>query len=190
MTQIEVSAGSGPVIEVERRRQILDAATDLFLEFGYEGGTLDMLIERIGGSRRTIYNLFGSKEGLLEAIVTERCVCLYQDIKSLSFEGLAPRDTLEKLAIATLRTIMSPGGVKLFRLVVQESARNPHLGRMLYEKGVALSNDILADYLKRETRAGRLRSRAICFLSLCFGDLKPLPKHISNNSRNAPSTCF
>jgi AcrR family transcriptional regulator len=176
MANVEPNLGQFPTVEADRRRQIIEAANDLFLEFGYDGATLDMLIERTGGSRRTIYNLFGSKEGLLEAIVTERCTCLAQEIEALSLEGLAPREMLQKLGLAAMRTILSPQGVKLFRLVVQESVRNPQLGRLMYESGVAVSQERLADYFKRETRAGRLNVRhpgeaSSMFFAMIKGDL-------------------
>ncbi|EKA58427.1 helix-turn-helix domain-containing protein, partial [Pseudomonas aeruginosa] len=38
----------------QRRRAMLDAATQAFLEHGFEGTTLDMVIERAGGSRGTL----------------------------------------------------------------------------------------------------------------------------------------
>lgn len=145
-----------PTLEEEKRRQILAAATDLFLEFGYDGATLDMLIDRVGGSRRAIYNLFGSKEGLLTAIVQDRCSCLVGEIETLALEDLAPRDMLLELGLEAARTILSPEGVKLFRLVVQESGRNPELGRLMYDKGVSVSQNRLAEYFQRQTEAGRL----------------------------------
>ncbi|PXC05033.1 TetR/AcrR family transcriptional regulator, partial [Pseudomonas aeruginosa] len=43
----------------QRRRAMLDAATQAFLEHGFEGTTLDMVIERAGGSRGTLYSSFG-----------------------------------------------------------------------------------------------------------------------------------
>lgn len=49
----------------QRRQAILSAATDLFMEHGFEGTSLDMVIERAGGSRRSIYQYFDNKEGLL-----------------------------------------------------------------------------------------------------------------------------
>lgn len=176
MTQLEAVGRKRPAEEVERRQQIIEAANDLFLEFGYDGATLDMLIERIGGSRRAIYLHFGSKEGLLKAIVTERCLCLAQEVEALSLEGLTPREMLEKLGLAAANLILSPQGVKLFRLVVQESDRNPQLGRLMYESGVVSSQDVLAAYFKRETEAGRLKvahpnEAASMFFAMIKGDL-------------------
>jgi len=176
MGLIEANGRPNTTIENDRRQQIIDAANDLFLEFGYEGATLDMLIERTGGSRRAIYNYFGSKEGLLKAIVTERCLCLAQEVEALSIEGLEPREMLQKLGLTAAHIILSPQGVKLFRLVVQESVRNPHLGRLMYENGIAVSQGMLAKHFERETRAGRLNiaypeEAAGMFFNMIKGDL-------------------
>ncbi|WP_176026829.1 TetR/AcrR family transcriptional regulator, partial [Brucella intermedia] len=50
-----------------RRKTILRAAAELFFEQGYATTSIDAIIERTGGSKRTIYSEFGSKEGLFLA---------------------------------------------------------------------------------------------------------------------------
>jgi AcrR family transcriptional regulator len=50
------------------RERLLDAAAELFLERGYHGVGLDELGQAAGVSRQTVYNLFGSKAGLLTAM--------------------------------------------------------------------------------------------------------------------------
>src|SRR5581483_6020626 len=57
--------------EDERRQALLQAALEVFDQAGYGGGSLDQVIERVGGSRRAIYSLFGSKRALFAAMVTE-----------------------------------------------------------------------------------------------------------------------
>ena len=47
-----------------RRAAILEAAAQVFFEQGYAATSIDAIIKRLGGSKRTIYNEFGSKEGL------------------------------------------------------------------------------------------------------------------------------
>jgi len=53
------------------RQRILDAAGELFLEFGYEGLSMRQIAERIGYSATTIYRHYESKDDLLFAIVYE-----------------------------------------------------------------------------------------------------------------------
>jgi AcrR family transcriptional regulator len=54
--------------EVTRSR-ILNTASSLIVEGGYHGISLDSIAEAAGVSRRTIYDQFGSKRGVLEGIV-------------------------------------------------------------------------------------------------------------------------
>src|SRR5258708_37853826 len=55
-----------------RRSEILDAATEIFLENGYGGATIDPVVERAGASKGTVYSFFGGQDGLFAAIVEER----------------------------------------------------------------------------------------------------------------------
>src|ERR1700719_5026602 len=55
-----------------RRSQILDAAVEVFLDNGYGAATIDLVVERAGASKATVYSFFGGKEGLFAAIVEER----------------------------------------------------------------------------------------------------------------------
>ncbi len=48
---------------------IRDAAQQLFFKHGFDETSLEMIINETGGSRRSIYNEFGNKQGLLLAVV-------------------------------------------------------------------------------------------------------------------------
>src|SRR5450631_1066820 len=63
-----------------RREAFLVAAREVFDEKGYAEATLDDIIGRSGGSRQTLYALFGGKQGLFEAIVTETCESIFGDL--------------------------------------------------------------------------------------------------------------
>ncbi|WP_439891190.1 TetR/AcrR family transcriptional regulator [Ralstonia sp. 25C] len=51
-----------------KRDQILDAATRVFLQYGYKGTSMDRLAAESGAARRTLYNQVESKEVLFEVI--------------------------------------------------------------------------------------------------------------------------
>lgn len=51
------------------RSRILDAASVLIVEGGYQSISVDDIAQKAGFSRRTIYDQFGSKRGVLEGIV-------------------------------------------------------------------------------------------------------------------------
>jgi AcrR family transcriptional regulator len=53
------------------RTRILDAASSLIVDSGYHSISLDGIAEKAGVSRRTIYDQFGSKRGVLEGIMKQ-----------------------------------------------------------------------------------------------------------------------
>src|SRR5260370_11414174 len=55
-----------------RRSEILDAATEVFLENGYGGATIDLVVERAGAAKAAVYSFFGRQDGLFAAIVEQR----------------------------------------------------------------------------------------------------------------------
>lgn len=106
----------------ERRRgAFLDAAEGLFLEQGYERVGLADVVKLSGGSLATLYELFGSKQGLLQAI-------------AMRWRDEAMRDTFERTAGARqsnsemLRdyahhraaSMRSPRAIALMRMLVSE----------------------------------------------------------------------
>jgi len=54
------------------RLRILDAANRLLLERGYHGVGLEIVAREAGVTRQTVYNTFGSKSGLLGAMVARQ----------------------------------------------------------------------------------------------------------------------
>ena len=54
-----------------RREQILDAACELFAEFGYSGTTTKQLAEKVGCSEAIIFRIFPTKEAIFEALFEE-----------------------------------------------------------------------------------------------------------------------
>src|SRR5438105_291359 len=56
----------------ERSKRILEAARAHFYAHGLERASLDAIAADAGVSKMTVYSNFGSKEGLFEAVVSER----------------------------------------------------------------------------------------------------------------------
>jgi AcrR family transcriptional regulator len=54
-----------------RRRQILDAALNCFLEQGFESTTIEQIRQASGASHGSIYHHFGNKEAIALALYTE-----------------------------------------------------------------------------------------------------------------------
>ena len=53
-----------------KQQAILEMATEVFREFGFERASIAEICARLGSSKRTIYNYFASKEELFFAVIT------------------------------------------------------------------------------------------------------------------------
>jgi AcrR family transcriptional regulator len=51
------------------RQRLLDAATQLFCRYGINATGVDAVIDEAGTAKTTLYRIFGSKEGLIEAVL-------------------------------------------------------------------------------------------------------------------------
>ncbi len=80
-----------------RREEILDAATGLFAEYGYSGADTQLLADRLGVGKGTLYRYFPSKEELFLA-AADRVVRQARARVDASMEGID--DPLDRIAAA------------------------------------------------------------------------------------------
>ena len=139
-----------------RRQAILAAASDLFLEKGYEATTLSDIVARSGGSLATLYELFESKLGLLRAMVQERCSSITGGLDRAFCAQQPVETTLRELAEQLFDEILEPRAIALIRVVVAQCTVQPDLGRLLYEAGAAVGKTKIARYLQSQSESGRL----------------------------------
>ena len=139
-----------------RRKAFLDAATELFSEQGYAATTLDMVIQRSGGSRQTLYALFTNKEGLFKAIIADLGEQVLEPTAAPEELDEPPERVLLNLGNRLVSVLLSPVGVALFRTVVAESARMPKLAQMLWRLGPERDLALLTCYLTHQGRTGGL----------------------------------
>ena len=155
---------------------MLAAATAVFLKRGFEGATLDEVISRSGGSRTTLYEQFGGKEGLFAAIIDDLCRTLVAPLAAGLDGAQQPKVVLTAFARRFMDRLLEPESLGLYRLVISEGHRFPALGRQVFAAGPTAGARTLAAYLRAETERGRLRVRnpevaARNFLEMIKGDL-------------------
>ncbi|MEW6490183.1 MAG: TetR/AcrR family transcriptional regulator [Thermodesulfobacteriota bacterium] len=139
-----------------RRKAILEAAYALFTEKGYAAVTVDDIIRVAGGSKSTIYGLFGNKEGVLQAVIEDLAREMIREIESAAPGGGTPRQALTRIGKRIAALALSENAINQYRLAVANAKPLPNLSRLWYESGPKTTFEGLASYLERETRAGRL----------------------------------
>jgi AcrR family transcriptional regulator len=131
-----------------RRAQILDAALAVFLEHGYAGATIELVVQRAGASKATIYSFFGGKEGLFDALVDERAERVLAGFPDIDDGIVNVRAALTHIAQRYLDVVMAPDVIALWRLTIAEGPRFPELAKDVYRIGQDRATGRLAKALR------------------------------------------
>lgn len=159
-----------------RRRALLDAATALFVTKGYERTTLSDLVKAAGGSRASVYELFGDKAGLFRAMMKETTGRLHDHISAGRSTGaVSPDLALERFASRFLTRLLSDDARAVVRVLVSESGLFPEIAEEFWQNGPAATVAEVADYLRSLAQGGRLRvddpeTAAQTFISMVVGE--------------------
>jgi AcrR family transcriptional regulator len=142
-----------------RREALLQAAAEVFFEQGYAAASIDAIIERAGGSKRNIYNAFGSKEGLFAAIVDENASQLLSTLDVGLIEGHDLEEMLTAFGKRLLDRYTSSNFIGLYRIAVCEAPRFPGLVKVFHEQGPGRATQRLADVLEAAKARGEIQTK-------------------------------
>jgi len=145
---------------MQKRVSILKAARDLFLMDGYLRSSVDSVAARAGVSKRTVYDYYGDKRGLLLAVLQDTGQSLMVSIRGAIEQNLTDADDLE-LALMGFATqiandaFLSSDYAVLRRLFMAEADRLPEL----HDLWVANApEDALAERFAELAEAGLLQA--------------------------------
>ncbi|MEU5992515.1 TetR/AcrR family transcriptional regulator [Spirillospora sp. NPDC047418] len=99
------------------RRALLDAAFEVVARDGYRA-KLDEIAERAGLTTGAVYSLFGSKNGLVLALVTDYLRPHYEEIEQAVPAGLDLLDAVEVFARHYRRSFDSPDALSVLSLQI------------------------------------------------------------------------
>ena len=150
----------------DRRNSILAAAREVFLKRGYEAATLDEIIARAGGSRATIYQEFGDKQGLFAAIVGAVCEEMTLPLQA----NIGSRRALLDFGLVYMHALMRPENIGLYRLVIAEGHHLPALARQVFDTGPEATADSLTRMLSAKLPPAKASRAARAFLEMVKGD--------------------
>ena len=117
----------------QTREQILDTATRLFLQQGYEHTTIQNIIDQLGGlTKGAVYHHFSSKEAILNAVAAR---IFENNSLSVTWQKIAVSTTLtgsQKLTQMLLAAITDPQEAQFRKLGVQLRNSPQMLRDLLY----------------------------------------------------------
>ena len=131
-----------------RNGKLQKVAADLFLKRGYEGVTIDKIVEAAGGSKSTVYSEFGGKCGLFISSIESLCRESTEPLTKLDYTGLNLEESLKKLSFHILKFVTAKRSVDLYRLAIGEAANCPEVGEAWYKFGPARTASIIRSVLE------------------------------------------
>ncbi len=153
-----------------RSSKLQEVAADLFLKHGYEGVSLDKIVEQAGGSKSTIYTHFGGKCGLFISSIETLCRESNESLAHIDYAGLDLEQSLRKLAVHILKLISSRKAVALHRLAIAEAENCPEVGEAWYTHGPARTTSFILQILKRHAYEFRNQTVSMDRLAVMLHD--------------------
>src|SRR3954451_20607697 len=145
------TAARGPYrTGVRRREQLIAVAIDVFGEHGYAGGSIRSIAEQAGVSHASLIQHFGSKEGLLTAVLEEWDRRTVQD-------GLAEVSVLDyfrRLPEVMAAHEQRRGLLELFTTIAAEASSPTHPAHAFIEQRYAANLATLAGHLRQAADVG------------------------------------
>jgi AcrR family transcriptional regulator len=135
---------------VRRRGQLIAVAIDVFAKHGYAGGSIRAIAEQAGVSHATLIQHFGSKEGLLTAVLEEwdrRTV----DNRLADVSGL---DYFRRLPEVMVAHQDNRGLLELFTTIAAEGSSPAHPAHSFIAQRYTTNLATLAGHLKQAVDTG------------------------------------
>jgi TetR/AcrR family transcriptional repressor of mexJK operon len=167
-----MASATGVAAEL-RREDIVRQVTPVFLERGYDNVSINEIVDIVGGSKTTIYSLFGGKEGLLEAVVRSMTSEVTFGIDINASGSLETQ--LTRIGNSFLKLVLSPRLLAFHRLMVSIGRTFPAAGNIFFESGPMTVASIVAGWIEKHQKQGAIgegdpRKLAQLFLDMLIGE--------------------
>lgn len=151
----------------KKRATILNGAIDVFISTGYELASMDKIAEAAGVSKRTVYNHFGSKENLFQAIVND-FLSQRQNLKIIIYDSKRSlEEQLLAFANAEIFLIDSPRRLGLSKVLTMVFLKDTNYASETVAKYPPVY-DMLLDWLKEAEKDGKIKADSLILAARVF----------------------
>ncbi|GJD35084.1 TetR/AcrR family transcriptional regulator [Methylobacterium aerolatum] len=181
--EAEPKRGGGRPTRAEaarRQEYLIEVATRLFMERGFDATSIDAIAEAAGMSKPTVYARYKDKRELFEAVLRQR-IALWIAPLAAAAEAQAARagpedveTALNDLSRTMLAYGQSSGAAMLKRALVAQALQFPDLARLAHEEGWMRGVRAVAQILDAFEKRGQIavpepEIAADLFISLIIG---------------------
>jgi AcrR family transcriptional regulator len=137
----------------DKRKQVTDAAVELFLANGFDQTSMDAIAARAGVSKTTVYAHYSDKVALFKAVVERsgQSLAVQMDGSRLR-EEQDPQTRLKEIVLIVLEATTAPEFRAFLRVMISESTRRPDLAFAAETAGLVDVIGLIASILEDEAR--------------------------------------
>ncbi len=139
-----------------KRELILRSASELFLDHGFEGTSMDQIALSASVSKQTVYSHFGSKEALFTAVVAAKCE-QHQLTDNLFDLDRDLADVLTDLARRFSELIHSDEAIALHRVCIAGGEKYSQIAALFWQAGPVWMQGQLADYIEKKQQLNQFK---------------------------------
>jgi len=141
-----------------RRAEIIDKATDLFLENGFSGTSMAELAKACQMQKASLYYHFKTKEELFAACITEGHACSLDTLETISRDEDAPPAERLRAAIANLYQINVDSKVgRMSPLIAEVSRAIPSVAKRFHQDFMVKEQSLLEKIIDDGVAEGAFR---------------------------------
>ncbi|RYE71186.1 MAG: TetR/AcrR family transcriptional regulator [Oxalobacteraceae bacterium] len=143
----------------DRPAEIVEAATEIFIQSGYAGANLDDVAKRAGIAKGTLYRYFADKEALFRAVVQQ---VIATNLLMIEKAGSGLHGSVQEFVPRLLRLAADPSrgnrAPALARLVIAESQAFPDLAKIWHDNVVTRVLALLSGIIEKAQERGEVRA--------------------------------
>ena len=179
--------GGRPTLEesVRRDARLLQVATNLFMERGFDGTSIEAVAEAAGISKPTVYARYHDKRDLFAAVLRGRIarwlapVSAAAEAQANEVRPKGIRTTLHELSRQMVAQCLMPEAATLQRILAAQAVQFPELAKLAHEEGWLRAVRGVANLLRQfaardEVSVADPELAAELFLHLVLGHSKRL----------------
>ncbi|BDB44973.1 MULTISPECIES: TetR/AcrR family transcriptional regulator [Mycobacterium] len=151
------------------------AAAASFLEYGYDGTTMDAIARAAGITRRTLYARYSDKRAVFLDVIPWALTRRTEDDGSQDLDSGDLRAALLAIGRAGLARAIDPDIVRLTRLAINESARFPEFALSAHSMTWSARHRQVMDLLRRHQEKGAI---AVDDLEVAAGQFIGMVEHL------------
>jgi AcrR family transcriptional regulator len=177
---------------VKRDARLLDVATKLFMERGFDGTSIDAVAETAGVSKPTVYARYRDKRDLFAAVLRATIQRWLAPLSAAAEAAMVnPKNietTLHDLSRHVLALGSTPEVIMLRRTLAAQAAQFPELAKLAHEEGWLRGVRAIATLLQQFAARGQIKVEdpaiaADLFLSLVLGKSERLDHGIATRPK-------